>query len=203
MSGPELTPGPGREDAHAQSVVAFLDFEASGLGAQSWPIEVGWAIAAAPKAYDDSSAWRGAPDDALEAVAAPPAEAALIAPDARWSMDAWDPTAERLHGLSIDCLRKDGAPAVQVCARLNAALAGVRVYSDATNWDGFWLMRLYEVGGLRPSFELLDFAGLIRPLIGPHEAAFFEAAKAAPPRRHRAAPDAVHLRALFEIACAI
>jgi len=64
-TGPELV-GAGR--------IGFLDVEASGLGPDSFPIEIGWAILGGP------------------------AGSVLIKPAPDWSQDAWDETAEDLHG---------------------------------------------------------------------------------------------------------
>ncbi|MEL7487927.1 MAG: hypothetical protein AAGJ87_12000, partial [Pseudomonadota bacterium] len=90
---------------------AFIDLEASGLNARSWPIEVGWAFETGD------------------------ATSMLIAPHDRWPEDAWETTAAALHGLEIENLRQEGLEARDVCAALNDALGGVEVYSDAPEWD--------------------------------------------------------------------
>lgn len=157
--------------------LAFIDLEASGLGARSWPLEVGWALA-----------------ESGEPVSL------LIKPDNSWSDDAWDANAERLHGLNRMVLERDGKSARDVCNSMNAALAGADVFSDAPDWDGFWLFRLFSAGGVRQAFALKDFGRLLRPLAGARENDLLRRASALAPRRHRAAADALHLRTLYRLA---
>ena len=156
--------------------IAFIDLEASGLGSKSWPVEVGWAFA-------DSEP-----------------ESMLILPHPSWPDDAWDENAEKLHGIPLTELRKNGMPARDVCLALNEALEGAMVYSDAPDWDGFWLFRLFSAAGVRQSFMLQDYGALVRRLgvTGDHEL-FARAARLAP-RRHRAAADARHLQTLYRLA---
>ncbi len=155
---------------------AFIDIEASGLSIRSWPVEVGWVF--------------------LEG----PPRSLLVAPEAQWSDDAWDPRAEGLHGISRDRLRKEGEPAADVCSALNSALADCLVYSDAPEWDSFWLYRLFNAAGKRTEFDVLDFADVVRPLIAGREDDVIQAANDAAPRTHRAAQDALHLRTLHRLA---
>lgn len=156
--------------------LAFIDFEASGLGARSWPIEVGWAFASGASV------------------------SMLLRPDSSWSDDAWDASAEKLHGLNRAELDKGGADLRDAAGRLNAALAGFEVYSDAPDWDGFWLFRLFTAAGVKQKFPLLDFARLIRPLAGSREEAVLAHAAKLNPRRHRAGADAKHLQTIHAIA---
>lgn len=166
----------GSEAEEAAATLAFIDLEASGLGARSWPVEVGWAFA------DGRSS------------------SLLIRPDASWTDDAWDPGAERLHGLARETLRAEGAPARDAAIRLNAAFAGCRVYSDAPDWDGFWLFRLFTAAGVRQSFALNDYGRLVRPLAGVREESLLARAARLSPRRHRAEADARHLQTLWRLA---
>ncbi|MEO1014747.1 MAG: hypothetical protein AAFX08_06105 [Pseudomonadota bacterium] len=156
--------------------VAFLDFEASGLGPRSWPVEVGWAIVGGD------------------------VEAILIKPSPDWRADAWDPAAERLHGLSREELNRDGETPEAVCSKLEAAIAGCDVYADAPAWDEFWLHQLYGAARVKPTFRLADFGALMRPIAAGREAEIFAVANACAPRRHRADADAAHLRAIYAAA---
>lgn len=158
--------------------IAFIDLEASGLSARSWPIEVGWCFVA------------GAP------------EARLIRPAEQWSLDDWSKDAEALHGVPHAILLKDGAEPKDVCEALNEALAGKTVYSDAPDWDGFWLYRLFQAGHLRQRFTLNDLGGLFAAAPPEQIDALSAQADRLAPRSHRAAPDALHMRALFELAVA-
>ncbi len=156
--------------------MAFIDLEASGLGARSWPIEVGWS-------FEDGVG-----------------EALLISPAPEWSMDQWDPKAERLHGVTPRMLSDLGVGVAQACDRLSAALDGCAVYSDAPDWDGFWLMRLFDAAGRKSTILLRDFGSLM-PALGPAEkAALISKADRLAPRRHRAAEDALHLVTIYRLA---
>lgn len=156
--------------------LAFIDVEASGLGSKSWPVEVGWAFE------------EGEP------------QAFMIRPHDSWTDEAWDPQAERLHGLDRARLEREGVAPKEVCRALNEAFAGAEVYSDAPDWDGFWLFRLFSAAGVRQGFALRDFAWLMRPLPRAHEPAILARAACLAPRRHRAAADARHLQALYRLA---
>ncbi|MEM1397414.1 MAG: hypothetical protein AAGH38_08210 [Pseudomonadota bacterium] len=151
--------------------IAFLDFEASGLNHLSWPIEVGWAC------VDGSSS------------------SYLIRPHHSWSADAWDPAAEGLHGISVKQLLRDGVPIPDVCDVLDNALSGLRVFVDALSWDEFWLFRLYEAAGRKASFQLYDFAQLIRTIIGNDQSSLCTVKKDT--ARHRAEADAKNLREIY------
>ena len=155
---------------------AFIDFEASGLNARSWPIEAGWA-------FEDGE----------------PASV-LISPAANWPMDAWETTAETLHGLDVSTLKKDGVSAAAACSALNEALGDFEVFSDAPEWDAFWLYRLFDAAKLKPAFSIRSFGELISPMIVGREDAVLAAAAVEAPRRHRAAADARHLQTLHRLA---
>jgi len=158
--------------------VAFIDFEASGLSPKSWPVEIGWAFADGdPVAH-------------------------LIRPDESWPVAAWDPAAETLHGLSQKILHKKGEEPGKICEIANQALAGFDVYSDAPDWDGFWLYRLFNVARVKPAFVLRDFTSVMGEIAVDRQKALFEIAQRSAPRRHRAADDARHLQTLFNLACA-
>ena len=124
----------------------------------------------------------------------------LIQPADNWPDDAWDPSAEALHGLARRKLERAGLAPEAVCEAMNAALSGAAVYSDAPDWDGFWLYRLYETARAKQSFRLLNFADLFEDV--PAER-FLEAKARADkkaPHRHRARADVLHMRALYRFA---
>ncbi len=83
---------------------------------------------------------------------------------------------------------------------MNDALSGAAVYSDAPEWDGFWLYRLFDAAKVRRRFELLNFADLFERI---PPAAFLEAkaeVQKKTPHRHRASDDVLHMRALYRLA---
>ncbi|MEH6712091.1 MAG: hypothetical protein V7733_12830 [Paraglaciecola polaris] len=106
----------------------ILDIEASGFGADSYPIEVGVAL------NSDSRFCR------------------LIRPANGWLH--WSEEAQSLHGISRQMLNEKGAPVHQVCIELNQLLVGKTAYSDGWVVDSPWLSRLFESAGMKMEFEL-------------------------------------------------
>lgn len=156
--------------------IAFIDLEASGLGSKSWPVEVAWTFTEGPPA------------------------AFLIRPDEAWPDEAWEEGAEALHGISRDDLRRDGVSIREVCTALNQALAEAEVFSDAPDWDGFWLIRLFTAGGVRQEFSIHDYAKLVSPIIADQGKEILARAAHLAPRRHRAGADVTHLQTLYRLA---
>jgi hypothetical protein len=128
----------------------FLDFEASSLNDESYPIEVGWV-------FEDGRS-----------------EAHLIRPAPQWT--DWDPGAEAVHRISRSTLEHEGAAHTDVARRLLDALSPHLVYASAPSWDGKWLSVLFRAAGLpRHAMRLRDteeafFEGaaeVLRPLVEP------------------------------------
>jgi hypothetical protein len=128
---------------------AFIDFEASSLNDEGYPIEVGWV-------FEDGRS-----------------EAHLIKPAAQW-VD-WDEEAEALHHISRAMLR-NGMPHEAVARRLLDVLAEHTVYASAPSWDGKWLSALLRAAGLpRHALRLKDSdeahfeaaAEALRPVVDP------------------------------------
>jgi len=139
-----------------------IDLEASGLGAESYPIEVAWI-------NDDT----GEQDNFL------------INPDSADGWSYWDEYAEEMHGIEREeCISK-GLDIKQACMRLNEKLKGKTLISDAFEFDLFWLTRLFEATGIKPVFRM---AGLDRILTKEQLIQFGFLAKAQF-RRHRALQD--------------
>jgi|AntDeeMinimDraft_4_1070355.scaffolds.fasta_scaffold00079_49 hypothetical protein len=103
----------------------ILDIEASGLGPESYPIEIAWC------SLDGEQSW-----------------SVLINPDTAGDWEDWDEHAEEaIHGISRDLLRREGRDVVTVARELEERLGGEEVFSDAVSFDGFWLRRLFEAVG--------------------------------------------------------
>jgi hypothetical protein len=100
---------------------AFLDFEASSLSKQSYPVEVGWVT-------QDGAG-----------------ESHLIRPAPEWT--DWDESAAAVHGIARDTLLEHGETVSTVCARLIDLFAGHTVVASAPSWDGHWLSRLLRAAG--------------------------------------------------------
>ena len=101
---------------------AFIDFEASSLGPDGYPIEVAWVF------EDGRSA------------------SFLIAPIDGWT--DWNPAAEGAHGISRAQLAREGVAASLVARHLVDELAGHQVLTSAPSWDARWMSRLLCAGGL-------------------------------------------------------
>jgi len=109
-----------------------LDLEASGLGPHSYPIEVAWK--STEEAHDSF----------------------LINPDSVPEWTFWDEYAEELHNICRTELQQHGVSALSACQRLNEALQGCDVLSDAWEFDRFWLYRLFEAGKQTMAFRLVS-----------------------------------------------
>lgn len=166
----------------------FLDFEASSLSKDSYPIEVGWAG-----------------EDGSE-------EAHLIRPAPGWT--DWDASAEAIHNIARDQLLAAGEPHEAVARRVLDALGPQQVYVTAPSWDGMWLSKLLRAGGLpRHALRMQEadeahVGGALEILGGDFADPFaraaaldilFEARRAAAPAppAHRALADAIQERAVF------
>jgi hypothetical protein len=163
----------------------FYDCEASDF--EGFPIEIGWAFI-----------------DLETGVVV--SESHLIQPPESWPVkESWDRAAERLHGITLAQLECEGRPVWEVATRMNAALRGRELYSDAPQ-DENWLRLLFEAAGLEPAFTIrkVDARILIAQSAvnrGLDEATYARAkAQAAElaPRRHRAEADARHLAVLCD-----
>ncbi len=147
----------------------FLDFEASSLSKQSYPVEVGWV-------GENGSG-----------------EAHLIRPAPGWT--EWDDRAAAVHGISREQLEREGEPHEAVCARLLTVFEGNDVLASAPSWDGHWLsMLLRAAGHPRHLVRLQDsdvaFAAAAAPQGGDIAARIEAAKQAALPAGHRALADA-------------
>lgn len=112
-------------------MLVFLDFEASSLSKNSYPIEVGWV-------FEDGRS-----------------QAFLIRPAPAWS--DWDAEAETIHHIAQATLLAEGTPHEIVADHMIAALTGHDLLASAPSWDGKWMSRLLRAAGLpRHSLRLRD-----------------------------------------------
>jgi len=109
----------------------FIDFEASGFGDKSYPIEVAWnGVGGTIESY-------------------------LISPEDIEDWTYWDKEAQiDAHKITREETIHLGEPPKTVALRMNETLAGQVLYSDAPEFDGFWLSRLCEAAGMPPAFKL-------------------------------------------------
>ncbi|MBF0448901.1 MAG: hypothetical protein HQL67_11925 [Magnetococcales bacterium] len=114
--------------------VLVLDIEATGLQADSTPIEIAYG--------DPLESW---------------VNAFLIRPHPDWEDQPWDPQVKALTGITpelLSCAR----PAADVARIVAADLARADlILSDAPAWDKRWLMRLLDLAPVPVNIEIHDF----------------------------------------------
>jgi len=115
----------------------ILDIEASGLHPESYPIEIAWQDTERSDNFDTL----------------------FIKPAETWTY--WDDYAEtKIHHISRHTIIEQGIPIEDACLRLNRSLEGKTIYSDAIEYDQRWMMKLFNVAGVVPTFNfgsILDF----------------------------------------------
>ncbi|MBX8563126.1 hypothetical protein K5D44_00240 [Pseudomonas cichorii] len=104
----------------------FIDFEASGIAPDSYPIEV--AVVSSESSFNS-----------------------LIKPARYWTH--WSYDAQDMHGIGQDQLHQQGDPADVVARHMNQLFSGQVLCSDSPQ-DTFWLDVLYEAAELTPTFQL-------------------------------------------------
>ena len=115
--------------------VILLDVEASGLGPDAWPVEVGVAVVE---------------DDAIVVC-----ESRLIRPHPGWSEEGWAEDSAAVHGIPRTAL-DDAPPAGEVALWPLGLLGGRRAWSDAPMHDRRWLDTLTRAAGHGPGAVRLD-----------------------------------------------
>lgn len=153
----------------------FMDIEASGLGPRSYPIEIAWKCS------------RTGESDLF-----------LINPASAFGWCDWDLRAAQMHGISQTMLSEEGIDVRSACQRLNSALAGREVISDALEFDYFWVRRLFEAGMMHPAFTMRG----IDALLSGEQLVQYRLVAKAQVRRHRAMADVDDLLACLA-ACKI
>lgn len=146
-------------------VPTIIDFEASGFGKNSYPIEVGFV-------GESGQGW-----------------CSLIKPEDDWQH--WTSEAERIHHISRETLLKHGKPCAVVAQKLNQLLDGQTVYTDGWAHDYIWMARLFDAAGINPHFTLED----LRRVLTTEQERRWHATKSAlqeelQATRHRASTDA-------------
>jgi DNA polymerase-3 subunit epsilon len=166
------------------SQISFIDFEASSLSRESYPIEVG--VAKLDLETGGISSW-----------------GMLIRPSVGWM--EWSIESQGIHNISPTMLHNYGESAMLVADTLNARLGTSRVYCDSPDYDGRWNQRLFYARGIAPTFKI---GSIWEPLMGmSFDSGLSDAelqewltkTKAAlnAPNPHRAVPDAELLATCF------
>jgi hypothetical protein len=115
---------------HYMQPPIILDIEASGFGAGSYPVEIGYVDA-------NGETW-----------------CALVQPQAEWLH--WDDSAEQLHHQSRQDLLAYGQSVTAIATHLNRMFAGKTLYCDGWYQDFVWLHSLFEAADMTPAFKLED-----------------------------------------------
>lgn len=155
--------------------LAVIDFEASSLDQDGYPIEVGLAL------------WPD-PDQGILGWST------LIQPAEEWTRHGhWSLKSAKVHGIQGRDLLAHGQPVDRVAAALNAALgAGTIAWCDGDAYDVHWTGALFQASNIAPVFTLGHWHRLIK-MLGPamreRGLGWLEQA----PARHRARDDAEQL----------
>ena len=120
------------EELYTLPMITIIDFEASGLESDSYPIQVAWNIGNTVHAH-------------------------YINPDFVSEWQGWSMVSEGVHGLSREFLREHGEHPVDVAKHMNASLGDRVIYSDAVPFDKNWCERLFDASAIEMRFSFADF----------------------------------------------
>ena len=152
---------------------SIIDIEASGFGAESYPIEVGVILA-------DGNRY-----------------CQLIRPTKSWTH--WDETAEKVHGISRDLLTEHGRPPAEVARELNDFIGDTTVFSDAWVVDYPWLRTLFWAAQTNMRFRVSPIEAILsEEQLEIWAEARREVEDAILNSRHRASVDAEIIKTTFE-----
>ncbi|HQS49032.1 MAG: hypothetical protein B7Y12_03285 [Rhizobiales bacterium 24-66-13] len=123
----------------------IIDFEASSLEDGGYPIEVG--VAVWPALEEPIQVW-----------------SALIRPTQDWTdFGHWSELSQDVHGIDRAELATAEPPMV-VARTLNTLIGRGPVWCDSGPFDAYWMDALFEAAGIKPSFTLRSWDGLLREL---------------------------------------
>lgn len=148
------------------ATLLFLDFEASSLSQNSWPIEIGCSRLIKGKTVTRSS---------------------LIKPSLNWDLDDWNLAAQKVHGIALKDL--EGAPpAIDVARVFYPDLSSCMVFSDQPEFETHWLNRLLGVADLAP-VPVQHFSQALEEILSDRQLDFYHERLMRLPAPHRAGPD--------------
>ncbi len=155
--------------------LTVIDFEASSLDQDGYPIEVGLAL------------WPG-PDEAIFGWST------LVQPVGEWSRHGhWSPKSAKVHGILGRDLLANGQSVGRVAAALNEALGTATIaWCDGDAYDVHWTGALFKAADTTPLFVLGDWhrlTAMLSPAMRERGLRWLEQA----PTRHRAREDAEQL----------
>ena len=164
------TPGPSHTGLSWPIVT--IDFEASSLEQDGYPIEVGLAV------------WFSLDQPML-------GWSTLIRPIRDWTSNGhWSVASAKVHGIRGGDLGAHGREPGVIAAALNEVMGtGTVAWCDGGPYDAHWMAALFKAGKLKPTFTLGDWDRLVGRLDqAGRERAWTWLERA--PSRHRARQDA-------------
>ncbi len=114
-----------QKDLYHQSMY-IIDFEASGLGKESYPIEIAWGDGRHP------------------------VTSFMLNPDCMDGWTDWDPRSMEFHHIPREMLIKEGDDPKRIAGLMVKELAGKTLYSDEPRYDNMWKDRLLKDAGYDP-----------------------------------------------------
>ena len=122
-----------------------IDFEASGLGEFTYPIEIGISSWSSPGAK--ITTW-----------------STLIRPPAVWREHRiWSREGQAIHGITRDQLEV-GLPPLEALTKANELIGSHLAFCDGGEHDLRWLLHLAQAATVHPSFLLGDWRSLLAAL---------------------------------------
>ena len=152
--------------------IMFLDFEASSLEDDSWPIELGicW--------LDNQEKLR--------------TDSKLIKPHSDWKLSAWSEASQRVHGIGLQEL-ETAEQATDVARWALERLSEPLLLSDAPDFDLRWLNRLLATIDVRDTLIIESIQKQATAHFEGDALAMFFKAYTSGRFTHRAAADALRL----------
>jgi len=113
-------------------MISIIDFEASSLESDSYPIQVAWNISDVVHSH-------------------------YINPKYVPEWKGWSVASEAVHNIPRSYLHEHGEHPADVAKAMNDSLAGCTVYSDAVPYDKNWCQRLFDASPYEMAFAFSDF----------------------------------------------
>jgi len=113
-------------------MITIIDFEASGLESDSYPIQVAWNMGDVVHSH-------------------------FIDPRYVSQWQGWSLASEAVHNISRSFLHEHGEFPADVAKAMNESLGGSTIYSDAVPYDKNWCQRLFDASPYEMAFTFSDF----------------------------------------------
>ncbi len=114
------------------------------------------------------------------------------------SYDDWSKDAQSLHGITKQYLSEKGKEPEFVVEQMEKKLKGKKILTDAPDWDGFWVGRLYESVNVGCELEFVNAVELFHDLESYHYIYRSQARKIAG-HAHRAGSDVKYLLEMYRL----